>query len=146
MQVASRVLLSVFSVLTLACSQPEPKPQAREDSQPEGTPEVTSESTPEPAKDPKRARIDSINSINDAVKAFNAGDMAAAEQAFLKAVEADPTYADAHYNLGRFYKKQKNWTEAEKAFRAAVDNMGDAPNEEYRTALAEAEAKLAEGN
>ena len=51
---------------------------------------------------------------------LNIGRFADSEAAFLKAVELDPTYADAFHNLGSAYAEQAKWEEAIGAYRKAL--------------------------
>ena len=51
---------------------------------------------------------------------LNIGRYAEAQTEFLKAVELDPTYADAYHNLGSAYAEQAKWEEAIEAYRKAL--------------------------
>jgi tetratricopeptide (TPR) repeat protein len=51
---------------------------------------------------------------------LNIGRYADAQAEFLKAVELDPTYADAYHNLGSAYAEQAKWEEAIDAYRKAL--------------------------
>ena len=51
---------------------------------------------------------------------LNIGRHADAQVEFLKAVELDPTYADAYHNLGSAYAEQAKWEEAIVAYRKAL--------------------------
>ena len=44
------------------------------------------------------------------------------------AVAIDKSNAQAHFTLGKIYRKQKKWIDAEKAFQSAIEAMVDAPN------------------
>ncbi|MGC2518098.1 MAG: tetratricopeptide repeat protein [Burkholderiales bacterium] len=51
---------------------------------------------------------------------FDAGDLRAAAAAFQRALDLDPRFARAHYQLGNVCQDEKRWTEAEEHFRAAL--------------------------
>jgi Tfp pilus assembly protein PilF len=51
---------------------------------------------------------------------LNIGRHADAQVEFQKAVELDPTYADAYHNLGSAYAEQARWDEAIVAYRRAL--------------------------
>ena len=51
---------------------------------------------------------------------LNIGRYPDAQAEFLKAVEIDPTYADAYHNLGSAYAEQGKWEEAIVAYRKAL--------------------------
>ena len=74
------------------------------------------------------------------VKYARAGLYEQAAQSFEKAVQFDPTYADAHYGLGNAYLDLKEWLKAVKSFENAV--RFNARNEEAHTKLAEARLKF----
>ncbi|GIR50250.1 MAG: hypothetical protein CM15mP58_23470 [Burkholderiaceae bacterium] len=44
---------------------------------------------------------------------------------FSKAIETDPRYADAHYNLGLLLEKLNRYIEAKKHFRLALEAKSD---------------------
>ncbi len=52
---------------------------------------------------------------------YNAGEYADAEERFRRAVEMDPKYARAHYDLGNTCYKRGHLTEAVTAWREAID-------------------------
>jgi tetratricopeptide (TPR) repeat protein len=51
---------------------------------------------------------------------LNIGRYPEAQAEFLKAIELDPTYADAYHNLGSAYAEQAKWEEAIGAYRKAL--------------------------
>jgi Tfp pilus assembly protein PilF len=51
---------------------------------------------------------------------LNIGRFADAQGEFQKAVELDPTYADAYHNLGSAYAEQAKWEDAITAYRRAL--------------------------
>jgi tetratricopeptide (TPR) repeat protein len=50
-----------------------------------------------------------------------AGDVRGAEEAFRRAINADPSYAPAHYNLALLLRKQGRYDEADREFWLAVE-------------------------
>lgn len=63
------------------------------------------------------------------------GDDAQAASAFRAALELEPTFADAHYNLGVVLRRAKDLKGAEQAYRAAIANFR--PREELLRADAQ---------
>lgn len=78
-----------------------------------------------------RNRVQAINRMNEGLQLFGRSNTAGAEKALQDAIQLDPTYADAHFNLGKVYKQQKKLVDAEKAFKGAIDNMKDDPQPEF---------------
>lgn len=56
-----------------------------------------------------------------AVAQESLGQLAQAEEAFRKAIELNPAYAQAHYNLGNALKKQGKFDQAISAYRRALE-------------------------
>lgn len=77
-----------------------------------------------------QARVTSIKHMNEGITQLNKSNMKGAEKAMQEAIKADPTHAEAYLNLGKLYRKQERWVDAEKAFRGAIDN-GESPRGEY---------------
>ena len=77
-----------------------------------------------------QARVDSIKMMNEGIQQLNKNNMSGAERAMNEAIKADPSHAEAHLNLGKLYRKQQKWVDAEKAFRGAIDNS-ESPKGEY---------------
>jgi len=50
-----------------------------------------------------------------------------AQQAYHQALELDPTFSDAHINLGCLYQEAKKPVQAEAHYRAAIDHAPDDP-------------------
>ena len=67
-----------------------------------------------------RERIKAIDQSNKGIEAFNAGLYDTAERETKLAIQADPTYDMAHYNLGKIYQKQRKWDKAIEAFESAT--------------------------
>lgn len=82
-----------------------------------------------------QARVDSIKKMNEGVEQLNKGNISGAERAMTEAIKVDPTHAEAHLNLGKLYRKQEKWVDAEKSFREAINNMGENPKGEYHFEL-----------
>ena len=78
-----------------------------------------------------QARVDSIKQMNEGIQQLNKNNMSGAERAMQEAIKTDPTHAEAYLNLGKLYRKQQKWVDAEKSFRGAIENMGDKPNGAY---------------
>ena len=78
-----------------------------------------------------QARVDSIKQMNEGITQLNKNNMSGAERAMQEAIKTDPTHAEAYLNLGKLYRKQKKWVDAEKAFRGAIDNMGEKVRGDY---------------
>jgi tetratricopeptide (TPR) repeat protein len=67
-----------------------------------------------------RQRINAIDHSNKGIEAFNGGLHDTAEQQFKMAIQTDPTYDIAHFNLGKVYQKKREWGKAIDAFEAAT--------------------------
>ena len=78
-----------------------------------------------------RDRVRSIKRMNEGIQLVTKNNTAGAEKALQEAVAIDKTNSAAHYNLGKVYRKQKKWVDAEKAFQAAIESMIDSPNGKY---------------
>lgn len=83
-----------------------------------------------------QARVDSIKKMNEGITQLNKGNLSGAERAMQDSIKADPTHAAAYLNLGKLYRKQQKWVDAEKAFRSAIENMGEEPKGDYYFELA----------
>ncbi|MCA9685208.1 MAG: tetratricopeptide repeat protein [Myxococcales bacterium] len=78
-----------------------------------------------------QARVDSIKQMNEGIQQLNKNNLSGAERAMQEAIKTDPTHAEAHLNLGKLYRKQQKWVDAEKAFRGAIEAMGENPRGDY---------------
>ncbi|EDM74365.1 TPR repeat [Plesiocystis pacifica SIR-1] len=78
-----------------------------------------------------QARVESIKRMNEGIQQLNKNNMSAAEKAMQEAIKTDPTHAEAYLNLGKMYRKQQKWVDAEKAFRGAIENMGEPGHGEF---------------
>lgn len=57
--------------------------------------------------------------LNQGVAMVENGDVDGARKIFLKAIDADPDYADAHYKLGNVYYAKKKWDDAIASYTVA---------------------------
>lgn len=78
-----------------------------------------------------QARVDSIKQMNEGITQLNKNNMSGAERAMQESIKTDPTHAEAYLNLGKLYRKQQKWVDAEKAFRGAIENMGENKRGDY---------------
>ncbi len=78
-----------------------------------------------------QARVESIKQMNEGITQLNKNNISGAERAMQEAIKTDPTHAEAYLNLGKLYRKQQKWIDAEKAFRGAIENMGETPRGDY---------------
>lgn len=78
-----------------------------------------------------QARVDSIKLMNEGIQQLNKNNLSGAERAMQESIKSDPTHAEAHLNLGKLYRKQKKWVDAENSFRKAIEATADAPKGEY---------------
>ncbi len=86
--------------------------------------------TPAPARAPAPAataptpafdRVEARRLNNLGSSRGQAGDARGAEEAFRRAINADPSYAPAHYNLSLLLRKQGRFDEADREFWLAVE-------------------------
>ena len=64
---------------------------------------------------------ESASLYNSGLKSYESGDIQSAITFFKQAVELDPNFVDAYYNLGAIYKKQKDYYNAITAFQKSAD-------------------------
>jgi Tfp pilus assembly protein PilF len=96
---------------------------------------------------------EAVEEFNRALAATAKGDKKKAEEAYRKAIKADPAYAEAYNNLGILLEARGAKSEAEEAYRKAAEldpkmsmaflNLGTLQYEAKK--LAEAEQSLAQG-
>lgn len=77
------------------------------------------------AVDPRALAVDLFD---DALAAFNGGDMPEAIATFERVLEADPSYAKAHYHLGLAYVNQDDKAKAREHLQAFLDAAPDDPD------------------
>lgn len=82
-----------------------------------------------------RDRVQSINRMNEGIKAEKKGNTSQAEDALKEAIKIDPTHAKAYWTLGQIHRKQGKLVDAQKAFEGAIENSKDKPNPEYNYQL-----------
>ena len=86
-------------------------------------------------------RIKAIELANRGAEAFKNNLYDTAEKDLKQAIQVDPTYEIAHYNLGKVYQKQRKWDKAAEAFEAAVQRSPKNANYQYDLGEAYLEAK-----
>ncbi len=85
-------------------------------------------------------RIKAIELANRGVEGFKNNLYDTAERDLKLAIQTDPTYEIAYYNLGKVYQKQRKWDKAAESFAAAVDRAPN--NANYAYDLGEANLEL----
>jgi tetratricopeptide (TPR) repeat protein len=78
-----------------------------------------------------RQRINAIEQANRGATAFQNGLYDSAERDLKLAIQTDPTYDMAHYNLGKVYQKQRKWDKAIEALEAATQRAPGNANYHY---------------
>jgi superkiller protein 3 len=81
-------------------------------------------------------RIKAIEIANRGVDAFKNNLYDSAEKDLKQAIQTDPTYTMAYYNLGKVYQKQRKWDKAVEAFEQAVQR--EPSNANFQADLGEA--------
>jgi tetratricopeptide (TPR) repeat protein len=76
-------------------------------------------------------RIKAIELANKGASAFQNGLYDTAERELKLAIQTDPTYDVAHYNLGKVFQKQRKWDKAVEAFEAAAQRAPTNANYQY---------------
>jgi tetratricopeptide (TPR) repeat protein len=115
--------------------KPEPKPE------PKPKPKPKPEGVEQPVKKPETRRTPDRNTTA-AVEAYNRGtkyqerkDFSTAIYYYLRALENDPTFANAYYNLGTAYKATGDYRRAKDAYLHAVQLRPRMVNARYNLAL-----------
>lgn len=67
------------------------------------------------------------------------GDLSAAHIAYSQALQADPNFAEAHYNLGNVLQKERHYAEAMEEYRQAINLRPDYPGAYHNLACAQLE-------
>jgi tetratricopeptide (TPR) repeat protein len=86
-------------------------------------------------------RIKAIEIANKGVEAFKTNLYDSAERELRLAIQTDPTYEMAYYNLGKVYQKQRKWDKAIEAFEGAAQRSPANANFQYDLGEAYLEAK-----
>src|SRR5438552_13921465 len=76
-------------------------------------------------------RIKAIELANRGVEAFKNNLYDSAERDLKLAIQTDPSYEIAQYNLGKVYQKQRKWDKAIEAFEAATQRSPTNANYYY---------------
>jgi tetratricopeptide (TPR) repeat protein len=88
-----------------------------------------------------QSRIKAIEIANKGVEHFTNRAYDSAERDLRLAIQTDPTYEKAYYNLGKVYQAQRKWDKASEAFEQAVERSPDNANFRYDLGEAYLEAK-----
>jgi tetratricopeptide (TPR) repeat protein len=86
-------------------------------------------------------RIKAIELANRGADEFKNNLYDSAEKDLKQAIQTDPTYEIAYYNLGKVHQKQRKWDKAIEAFEGAVQRKPDNGNYQYDLGEAYLEAK-----
>jgi tetratricopeptide (TPR) repeat protein len=86
-------------------------------------------------------RIKAIELANHGVEEFKNSLYDSAERDLKLAIQTDPSYEIAHYNLGKVYQKQRKWDKAIEAFEGATERAPNNSNYFYDLGEAYLEAK-----
>lgn len=78
---------------------------------------------------------EAIRSYNDGIEAYNHGDVPGALRRFDRAVQIDPNYAAAYYNMGSIYYQLKQYGDAADMFQKAVNLSPTDSQAKYNLAL-----------
>jgi tetratricopeptide (TPR) repeat protein len=89
-------------------------------------------------------RIKAIEQANAGVEAFKNNLYDTAERELRGAIQTDPSYEIAHYNLGKVYQKQRKWDKAIEAFEGATQRAPGNANYHYDLGEAYLEARKIE--
>ncbi len=88
-----------------------------------------------------QSRIKAIEIANKGVEHFTNRAYESAERELRLAIQTDPTYEKAYYNLGKVYQAQRKWDKAAEAFESAVQRSPDNANFHYDLGEAYLESK-----
>ena len=91
-------------------------------------------------------RIKAIELANRGAESFKNNLYDSAEKDLKQAIQTDPTYAIAYYNLGKVYQKQRKWDKAIENFEEAHGNDQKERAREYLQKFVTNGAKTADGN
>jgi len=76
-------------------------------------------------------RIKAIELANKGAEEFKNNLYDSAEKDLKQAIQTDPSYEIAYYNLGKVAQKQRKWDKAIEAFEQAVQRKPDNANYQY---------------
>src|SRR4029453_17619413 len=76
-------------------------------------------------------RIKAIELANRGAEEFKNNLYDSAEKDLKQAIQTDPSYEIAYYNLGKVFQKQRKWDKAIEAFEQAVHRGPTNPNHSY---------------
>src|SRR5438477_10104355 len=76
-------------------------------------------------------RIKAIELANRGADAFKNNLYDTAEKELKQAIQTDPSYEIAYYNLGKVFQKQRKWDKAIESFEQAVQHKPDNGNYQY---------------
>ena len=86
-------------------------------------------------------RIKAIELANRGAEEFKNNLYDSAEKDLKQAIQTDPTYEIAYYNLGKVFQKQRKWDKAIESFEQAVQRKPDNANYQYDLGEAYLESK-----
>ena len=86
-------------------------------------------------------RIKAIELANRGAEAFRNNLFDAAEKDLKQAIQTDPSYDIAYYNLGKVFQKQRKWDQAAEAFESAAQKSPNNANFQYDLGESYLEAK-----
>ncbi len=102
---------------------------------PAPSPAAGAPTAPRQATTPRNPQA-AAEAYNRGVRCQVAGDMDRAVQEYSRALQCDPTMANAHYNIGLIYKSKGDAAGARTAFQHALEIAPDMANAHYMLALA----------
>jgi Tfp pilus assembly protein PilF len=89
-------------------------------------------------------RIKAIELANRGAEEFRNTLYDSAEKDLKQAIQTDPSYEIAYYNLGKVFEKQRKWDKAIENFEQAVQHKPDNANYQYDLGMAYSESKRTE--
>ena len=120
-------ILGLLSLVIVACGGSSPPPTAAQNTTPPSLPPsmVGGASSAASASTPPETAAPSSEELAKGIKAFNAGDMAAAKTDFEAAIKKNPKDADANFYLGLVADKGGDKAGAEKLYKEALSLKPD---------------------
>ena len=104
------LILQILTLLLIATLQPTISLEDNQNQEP--TTEIKKNFNPKPA---------SASLYNLGLRSYDQGDIQSAISYFKRAVDLDPQFVDAYYNLGEIFKLQKKYPDAIVVFEKAVE-------------------------